>query len=288
MPVRLRAGGQRHLEAVAGVVGRAAHSGDVPVRAEIAGAPARVGLEAAAGEHDRPGRDGRLAARPARNHAGDAAAGNDQLPRRRLVADRDAAGAGDPGVLLDQAFPSTDRAERQPAPEADRVAHPERLARVQQLPADAQRVQPADGLPGVVSEDVCQLGVAAAVREAVHIRPEVLRGVGRQVDPRRLGVGQLLQQRADAGERAVGGAEGAGGEEGVAACPLGGRLLEHEDAGALLARRVRRAEGGVPAAHHDDIVPLAHRRSPALAPTRAGHCTPAAPAAVTGRRTHGR
>jgi hypothetical protein len=45
----------RHADAVAGVEARAAHLGEVPARPEVAGAPFRVSLEAAAGQHDRLG-----------------------------------------------------------------------------------------------------------------------------------------------------------------------------------------------------------------------------------------
>ena len=50
---RARADVQRHADAVAGVEAGAAHLGEVPAGAEIARAPFGIGLEAAAGEHDR-------------------------------------------------------------------------------------------------------------------------------------------------------------------------------------------------------------------------------------------
>ena len=49
------AGFEGHLDAVAGVVPRAPDLGEVPARAEVAGPPFGVGLEAAGGEHDRVG-----------------------------------------------------------------------------------------------------------------------------------------------------------------------------------------------------------------------------------------
>ena len=48
---RRRADVQRHLDHVAGVEARAPHLGEFPVRAEIAGAPLGIGLEATAREH---------------------------------------------------------------------------------------------------------------------------------------------------------------------------------------------------------------------------------------------
>src|SRR5580698_10387680 len=56
-PVAARRGADidRHADAVAGVVTAAAHLSEIPAGAEIACAPFRIGLEAAAGEHDRFG-----------------------------------------------------------------------------------------------------------------------------------------------------------------------------------------------------------------------------------------
>src|SRR3981081_4175392 len=54
-PVAARAGAdrERHADAVAAVEAAAAHLGEVPAGAQIARAPFRIGLEAAAGEHHR-------------------------------------------------------------------------------------------------------------------------------------------------------------------------------------------------------------------------------------------
>src|SRR5207244_11086662 len=46
-----------HADAVARVIRRAAHAREIPVGAEVARAHLHVGLEAARGEHDGPGRD---------------------------------------------------------------------------------------------------------------------------------------------------------------------------------------------------------------------------------------
>src|SRR5438105_850719 len=62
LPVGLRADVQRHADAVAGVVARAAHLRQVPSRTEIARPPFAVGFEAAAGEHERTRTDQFLAA----------------------------------------------------------------------------------------------------------------------------------------------------------------------------------------------------------------------------------
>jgi hypothetical protein len=45
------AGAQRHVDAVAGVVAGAPHLGEIPVGAEVLGAPQHVGVEAAGGKH---------------------------------------------------------------------------------------------------------------------------------------------------------------------------------------------------------------------------------------------
>src|SRR5262249_8428539 len=58
LPVGLRTDLERHADAVASVVTGAAHLRHVPARAEIAGAPFPVCLEAAAGKHDCPAAEG--------------------------------------------------------------------------------------------------------------------------------------------------------------------------------------------------------------------------------------
>ena len=88
---RLRADVQRRLDAVAGVVPRAAHAAELPARAEVAHAHLRVGLEAAAGQHHRLRGDVLVAVGTLDANAGDVAlAVLEQLAQSRLVADLDA------------------------------------------------------------------------------------------------------------------------------------------------------------------------------------------------------
>src|SRR6185436_13719153 len=91
-PVAVRAGAdlERHLQAFAQVVARAAHLRELPARTEVARAPFGVGLEAAAGQHHglRVILD-RLALVPGA-HAAHALAVVDQRDRARFVEDRDA------------------------------------------------------------------------------------------------------------------------------------------------------------------------------------------------------
>ena len=72
VPGRRGADIERHLEALAGVVFGAAHLGQIPVGAEIAGAHLGIGLEPAAGEDHRLRPQIHLPAPMAHPHAGDA------------------------------------------------------------------------------------------------------------------------------------------------------------------------------------------------------------------------
>ena len=58
VPIGLRAGGESHGQAVAGVEARTANLRQIPARPQIAGAPFGIRLEPAAGQHDGPRMDG--------------------------------------------------------------------------------------------------------------------------------------------------------------------------------------------------------------------------------------
>jgi hypothetical protein len=119
-------------------------------------------------------------------------------------------------------------------------------------------VHPAHGVERVTGQDARQFRVAAAVRQPLQVVQEVRLRVRRQVDPGRLLVGQVLQERAERFQGAAGGAEGPRGEERVAARPLAGGLVQHQHAFGLLAGRQGGAEPRVPRADDHHVVPLAH------------------------------
>src|SRR5262249_37395726 len=88
-PVAARRGADvgRHADAFAGVEAGAAHLGEIPARPEIARAPLGIGLEAAAGEHDRLAVQVALDAVAADAHAGDAHTVEEEAERPGRVAD---------------------------------------------------------------------------------------------------------------------------------------------------------------------------------------------------------
>src|SRR5262249_27671854 len=90
LAIGLRADLERHPDAVAGVVARAAYLRHVPAWAKIARAPFAVGFETPAGEHHGARTDGFFASVDQRANAlGAAFAAHDRL-RARAITDRDA------------------------------------------------------------------------------------------------------------------------------------------------------------------------------------------------------
>src|SRR5439155_402086 len=89
-----RADLQGHPEPVAGVEARAAYLGQLPARTEVTRPPLGVGLEAAAGEHDRPGGEIAKLSTAADPHAVHAHAVPQERQSPRLVEDLDPAPVG--------------------------------------------------------------------------------------------------------------------------------------------------------------------------------------------------
>ena len=137
-----RADLQRHADAVAGVEAAAAHFRQLPAGAEIAGAPFRIGLEAAGGEHHRLRRNRLDPAILLEADAAHRVAVVDQVQHPRAVADADPRRPGNPGVAVDEAGPAAPGLQRQPAPEAEAAVDPERLPAVDRHEADALAAQP--------------------------------------------------------------------------------------------------------------------------------------------------
>jgi hypothetical protein len=247
---------ERRLEHLAGVVRGAAHLRHVPVRAQVRGAQARVGLEAARREHDRT-RAQLLAAavRPAHHDAPDRARLVPQeVVDRRLVAHLDAGALRGGAVLGHEPLAAVDRAEHEAAPEAVAAVDLVGLALVHEPEAHAALAQPVHRRPGVVDEDLRHRLVAAAERDAAHVGPELLGRVRVEVGARAQVVVEALGDPAQVVEPVVRDADRAGGEGRVAARPLEVGLLEHEHAAPALARRMGGGHAGVAGAHHDDVV----------------------------------
>src|SRR5256886_6140029 len=252
---RLRADVERHADAVARVVRGAAHAREGPVGPEIARAHLHVGLEAAGGEHH--GLGGGALAAPVGGADLDSRDGaarvGEQAVRLGLEADVDALLLRRLVVHLDEAGPAADRLQHEVAEERELAAHLEGLAPEHRDPADPLRLHPAHRGLRLAHEREREVGVGEVLGHAHQVVVVVVLGVERHVHRRLLLVGEVADQLAYLVETLEREAEAAGREEAVAATPRLRRLLQHEDARALLARRERRAHGGVAAAHDDDV-----------------------------------
>ena len=247
------ADGERHLDPVAGVEARAAHLGQFPARPEIARPHLGVALEAAGGEHHR-GRAQLVDAPPILHlDAVDLEAVVQQAGGAAAVADLDPALARRLRFRLDQAGAAAPGLHRQAAPELELAVHLEGLPAPDRLEAHALAAQPLHGLEGAAHQDLAQLGMGAVAGDAEHVVEELVLGVGAEVALRHLGIRQVGHDLAQILDTVIGEADGAGGEAGVAAGLVLGRALQHHHPRALLLGRERGAEGGVAAAHHDDV-----------------------------------
>src|SRR5260221_2299949 len=135
--VGARADGQCHAQSLTGIEARAAHLGQVPARSQIARAPLRVRLEAAAGKHHRAGFYLALLVAVPDAHARNALAIENERRRARPIAGLDV-------VLLargfqhgDEALATAHRLDRQAAPELEPALDLERLPAVDRHEADA-------------------------------------------------------------------------------------------------------------------------------------------------------
>ena len=251
---RLRADVERHLVAVAGVVADAAHLGELPAGAEVAGAHLRVGLEAAAREHDRIAGQGLPAVRRAH---GDAVHPSGvvllQSHRGVVVPHVDAALDGDLEELVGEALPAPDGLQTEAAPETELPFHLERLVRPRRHEADALLVHPLHGGERLPDEGVGHLLVGEAFRDAHEVLEVLGLGVGADLHHVELGLGEVRHELHDLVDALVGEADGAAGEVGVAAAHRLRGLLEDDDAPPGLAGGERGAEGGVARADNDDV-----------------------------------
>jgi hypothetical protein len=123
-------------------------------------------------------------------------------------------------------------------------------------------VKPAYGVGSLAGQDVRQLIVAAVLGYPVHVRHEVVFGVGWQLGPGQLLLGNVIEDGAEIFDVAEGRAKCPSGKVGVSADPGRWSFLEHQDAPNPLAGGKRRAEGRISGARNDHIVPLLHETLP--------------------------
>ena len=222
-----RADGERHVDAVAGVVGRAAHFRELPAGPEIARAHLGVGFEAAAGDHHGLAGDVLEVAVGFHLQARDGLAVVDQRDAARVVADLDAVLLGELEVLVDQPRAAALGFHREAAPELEFAVDEIGLAAPDRVELHALAVQPAHRVARAADEAVAQLAVGAVLRHPEHVVVELVLGVGTEVGAVDLVLGQVRHDRLEIVDAVVDAAEGAGGEAGVAAHQLLRRALDH-------------------------------------------------------------
>ena len=253
------AGGERHRDAVAGVVAGAAHLGESPRPAEMLGAPVGVGLEAAAGEHHRARAD--APALPALLHFDrfDAIALSHQRDRARLVNHADLRLAGGAAQREHEPRAAAIGLQREAAPEVvAAVSAYKRLVAPERHEPHALARDPTQGGTALGDQGLRQRRIGAPAAGAIEIGSVLGLGVGAEVGAGAILRRELRRHLEQVLDPVVGEAHRRHGEAAVAAVLAFGRALEHGDPGTALARRERGAQRGVARAYDDDVVAFVH------------------------------
>ena len=254
VPGRRRADVERHLVALPGVVARAADLREVPAGAEIARPHLGIGLEPAAGEHDRFRAQIDKPPVAAHPHAGDAVIALQQRHRRRVVQDRDPLALGAAVQRLHQFLAAAPDVAGQPAPELELAVNLESLPPEPQLEAHAFLAHPHAGLEALGDQDFGQIGVAAVFGQPADIVVILFFGVGADIDIGQLVVADVGDQPRQIVEAVIDDAPGAAGKGRVAAAPVLRRDFQHQHRGAVFPRRQRGAGRRVAGADDDDVM----------------------------------
>ena len=249
-----------HAEAIAGVEARAAHLGQLPARTKVARPPLGVGLEAAAGEHDRP--RGEITKRSAASypHAVHAHTVPQERQGPRLEEDLDPTPAGRRRQGLDEPGAAAGGFDGKAAEEFPSSPNLAGLAPVDRHEARPLATEPDHGVEASRDEQLDEGWIGAVLGEAEEV-VEVLRArVGAEVGAGDLLFGEIgdLPEVVDPVE---GEAHDAAGEPAVAARLRFRGALEDDHAGAVLARGQGGTERGVAGSHHDDVVLRAIHRA---------------------------
>src|SRR5439155_2549297 len=166
----------------------------------ITGAQLGTGLEAAAADAHRLGRDLGGLALDLGDDAMYARVVGDQLLAACLIGDLDLALFGGLEQTLNEPRPAAPRFECQPAPEDELALVLEGLARIHRGKADALAAHPQQGLLALGDEQFGHVGVAAIVGEPSEVVVIFVAGVGAEIRCRELGLAELaeLQEVVDA------------------------------------------------------------------------------------------
>ena len=253
VPVRHRAGVERHADPVPGVEARSPHPREVPAGPEVAGAPLGVRFEPSAGEHDRPPPHREHAVPRAHDDAAHRPGLFEERRRARFVEDLDALAPAGLRQVPDQPGAAAPGLHRQAAPEPEAPAgRLERLAPVGGLEADPLAPHPDQGVEAVLDEDLDKVRMAAVAGDARHVVVVLLARVPPEVGALDLRRGEIHQpgEILDPLERDPHRARGIAAVS--PALGLGGRF-EHHHLRALLPRRQRGAHRRVARPDHDHV-----------------------------------
>ena len=229
----------------------------IPRAAEITRPPRRVGLEAAAPEHDAA--RGQLGEAVGAAHADSghvAARVLDESCRGRRIAHLDAAPFRglEPHARQAHAFQAgSDHRARRPL---DGVAHLDARERHRGLHGDTLRRHPAHRVVRPADQNLRELGIGAPLGDAGQVGAKQRRRIRLHSghEPRDVALG-VRHEDAQVLRAVEGDAQEPAAVVRVAATQRSRSLLErHHALGAPLASGHRRCQGGIARAHHDDVV----------------------------------
>src|SRR5581483_9670452 len=250
---RLRADGERHLDAVAGVEAGAADLCQLPGGPEIARAHLRVGLEAPGREHDAFGGDLHGAALMTHANAFDAVIVGDQRKAARVVGDGDVVFLRRFGEHLDETRATAPGLDGESAPELELAVDLVGLASPDRREADALVPQPAHGVAAARDQDLAEIGVGAVFGDPSHVVEELVLRVSAEIRLRDLLVREVGHQRAQILDAIIDAAESAGGEAAVAAGFILRGALDDQHRHIMLGGGECRAERRITGTDHDYI-----------------------------------
>ena len=156
-------------------------------------------------------------------------------------------------MLLDQAGAAALGLDGEAAPELELAVDQVGLAAPDRVELHALPMQPAHRVARATHQAVAQVAVGPVVGDAEHVVIELVGGVGAEVGALDLLLGQVRHDRLEVVDAVVDAAERPRGEARIAAHQLLRRALDHQHAGAVLARRQRRAERRIAGADHHHI-----------------------------------
>ena len=223
-----------HADAVAGVIGRAAHFREIPVGPQIARAHFGARLKAARREDNGFRRNLVDFAFSPDFHAGNRRTIRDQLQRAGLIPDIDAAFRRRADERVDQPRTAAPGLHRQPAPELEFPVDLERLPPVDRHEAHALFAHPADGGKALPDQHFAEVRIGAVLGHAEHVIEKLVFGVGAEIRRLDLRLGQVRHHRLKILQPVIGKTDRARGKAGVTAAHILRRAFEDENLGAVL------------------------------------------------------